>query len=275
MIGRRAIFSLCILCALAFSASATQGAAAAGGRLFTCVNTAPVKDFATEHCKPGQAGTAYGHVAITEPTHLGFDNDKTNATTTGPTNSVFKETIAGTNLELESTGAIEGLGAGGNEEVGGEWRGSVETNANGLTYNGVIVKAPAGKGCKVFEDKEGVKGTEGVVETKPVKGHTLVTETTTEVVIEPVTSSVFATFFIECEKGKGVPPELEGTWEITGSLKCPTQGAEISCGHSEITTQKTLKGKGAKAGLEGSITVSGGKVPITEPTHPMGVTKVP
>jgi hypothetical protein len=159
-------------------------------------------------------------------------------------------------------------------------RGTAESGTNGITYNGVVVNAPAGKGCKVFEDNGGVKGAQGVVTTNPVKGHTTVVKDKQEgveeerhsVIIEPKAGTVFATFFIECEKGKGVPEELEGTWEITGTLTCPTHGATISCNHTTVTETKALKGKGAKAGLEGKATITAGKEPITEPTHPISVT---
>jgi hypothetical protein len=288
MTGRRAIFGLCMLCALAFSAIAAQGASAKGQTAFTCTSEATVKDFAKEHCVPGETGTSFGHkeIPVNEVTHATLSNEKTNAETNGRTNTVLKETIAATNLELESTGLVDGVGTLKNEVVGTEMRASAESNASGITYNGVIVKAPAGKGCKVFEDNGGVKGAEGVVKTRKVKGHTTVVtdkengEGTAEerhsVIIEPaVAGEPFASFFIECEKGKGVPEELEGRWEITGTITCPTHGATISCNHTTLTEQNTLKGKGKKAGLQGKATIIAGKEPITEPTHPISVTTEP
>ena len=220
-------------------------------------------------------------MAITEETHARLSNANTNATTNGPSNTIFKETIAATNLEFEATGAVEGLGTLRNEEVGEpkEMRARAISDANGITYKGVIVKAPAGKGCKVFEDKGGAPGTEGVIKTKPVTGRTIVTGALHEVVIEPVTPTVFATFFIEgCEAV--VPEFLRGKWEITGSIKCPTNGATIVCSHGSITTQNTLKGKGSKAGLEGKATITAGKLPTpkeieegkTPATNPVSVT---
>jgi hypothetical protein len=277
MTGRRAIVGLCILCAFALSAIAAQGASAKGLRTFTCVSTAPVKDFSTEHCVPGQTGTSFGHESFTEDTPATSTNAKTDATTTGRTNWVLKETIAATNLELESTGAVESLGEARNEEVGGEWRAIYETDENGTTINGVVVKAPAGKGCKVFEDNEGTKGAEGVIKTKPLKTDaTIVIEAGQEVhsaVVEPkAPGSPFATFFVECEPGK-VPAELEGTWQLTGKITCPLKGATTVCEHNTITSANTLKGKGAKAGLSGKTTKAGGKTPAV--THPLSVTTVP
>ena len=277
MTGRRAMFGLCMMCALVFSAIAAQ-AASAGQTAFTCVESAATKQFASAHCVPGETGSKFGHVIIPNTengnplvTHAKLSNANTDSATTGPTNSILKETIAATNLELESKGVIEGLGTLQNEEVGGEMRASATSEEKGITYNGVIVKAPAGKGCKVFEDKGGVPGAEGVVKTKPVTGRTIANGAIDEVIIEPVAPTVFATFFIEgCEAV--VPEALRGKWEITGSIKCPTNGATIVCSHASITTQNTLKGKGSKAGLEGKATITAGKLPVGEPTNPVSVT---
>ncbi len=271
MTGSRTILGLSILCAMAISAIAAQAASALGQTTVTCVETAPTKDYASAHCVPGDPGNKFGHVPVTEQTHSKTHNANTNATTTGPSNTIFKETIAATNLEFESTGTVEVLGTLKNEEVGGEMRGSAESDANGITFNGVVVKAPAGKGCKVFEDKGGVKGAEGVIKSKPVKARTVQNGAIDEVLMEPVTPAVFATFFIEgCEAV--VPEALRGKWEVTGSVKCPSNGATIVCSHTSITTQNTLKGKGSKAGMEGKATRTAGKFPITEPTHPVSTT---
>ena len=99
---RRTIFGLCMLCALAFSAIAAQGASAAGQTAFTCVENAGEKDFTKAHCAPadfvGSGKGTFGHVAFTGTTHARLSNEKTNATTTGPENGILKETIAATNL---------------------------------------------------------------------------------------------------------------------------------------------------------------------------------
>jgi len=256
--------------------------ASAGLSLFTCIKT-ETGEFATEHCVASDPGPKeYSHVVFTQnETHGKIHNLKTDSTTTGRTNELFKETIAGTNLELESTGNVEALGTVKNELVGGEMRGVATTNENGIVFEGVVVKAPAGKGCKVFEDtakKE--KGAEGIVKTKPVTARTTVVKDIEggveqerhSAIIEPVTAPIFATFFIECEKGKGVPEALEGTWTVEGKLTCPFHGATIICNHETVTTANTLKGKGAKGGLAGKFTITAGRLPETEPTHPLSVT---
>jgi hypothetical protein len=135
----------------------------------------------------------------------------------------------------------------------------------------VTVAAPAGKGCRVFEDNGGVKGTEGVIRTKPLTQKMIVTEGTREVHIAPVTGTLLSTHFLECEKGK-VPEALEGTWETTGTFNCPTRGATIVCEHGAITTQNTLKSKGAKSGLSGKATVTASTFPTTEATHQVSAT---
>jgi hypothetical protein len=272
---------------VAFSAVPAQ-AAAEGPTAATCVSNAGERQFKTDHCVPGETGAAFGQVEITEETHAKFSNAKTNATTTGPTNTLFKETIAATNLELESTGVVEGLGTLKNEEVGGVMQASAASDANGITFNGVIVKAPAGQGCVVREKES---GTLGVVKTKPIKGHTTVVTdkengegTAAErhsVILEPSSGSVFATFWIECTGS--VPAALKGNWEITGTITCPTRGATINCNDNTITEANTLKGKGAKAGLQGKATITAGNFPTTKEkeegktpqTNPISVTTGP
>jgi len=274
-------FALGAVCAAAFSAIPVQAALAEVDQTaFTCSEGASVKEFSSEHCVPGETGTAYGHVGIKagEETHAKLSNAKTNETTTGPTSTILKETIAGVNLELESTGVVEGHGILKNEEVEGVMRASAESNEGGLTFNGVIVKSPAGKGCIVREKKAGA---EGVVKTKPVKGHTTVVTdkengegTAAErhsVIIEPTTGTVLATFWIECTD-PSVPPALQENWEVTGKINCPTHGATISCNHNTITEANTLRGKGTKAGLQGKATITAGKLPESEPTNPVSVT---
>jgi len=271
-----------MLCAMAFSAVVAQGASAAGQTAFTCASGGGAKDFSKAHCAPADAVTpgtgSFGHVAITEETHARLSNEKTNSTTTGPTNGTLRETIAGVELELESTGVVEGRGILRNEEVGGVMQAYAESNESALTFNGVIVKKPAGKGCIVREKNAGA---EGVVKTRPVKGHTTVVtdkengegaaEERHSVIIEPTTGTVFASFWIECSD-PSVPIALQENWEITGKVTCPTNGATINCNHNTITEANTLKGKGTKAGLQGKATITAGKFPESEPTNPISVT---
>jgi hypothetical protein len=259
MTGRRTIVGLCMLCALAFSAIAAQSASAVtkGTTAFTCKEVATgTGHFKKAHCKPEDAGTGatsnWDHVAIEKDTttELRGGNAKTNKETNGPEPTFLKETIAGVPLELESTTTV-GIGTMFNrvDAVTGEHY--VEGEGE-IIYENVTVKAPAGKGCKVYTDTQPgkTKGAEKIVDTK-VKATTKGQGDFLK--FEPQ-AGAFATFFIECTtKVEG----LEGTWEITGSIKCPTDGATVVCTHTETTTQNTLKGKGSKAGLEGKLTIEG------------------
>jgi hypothetical protein len=275
MNGRRAIVGLCMLCALLFSAFAAQSASAAsnGTTIFTCVKGAPVKDFVKEHCKAGDVGTKeYGHVAVAAETttELELSNEKVDAATTGPVGSVFQETLAGAELELTSP-KVTGTG------------GSITNKVDPVTgehyfegtalyhYAEVKVPKPKEKGCDVYTDNEAKeKGAKGVVDVHlkfTTKGQG------DFIKFEPATGTAFATFFVECTTKLGAP--LEGTWEITGSVKCPVNGATILCTHAEVTTQNTLKGKGGKAGIEGPITVSGRDPTLKETVYtPLSVTTV-
>jgi hypothetical protein len=118
------------------------------------------------------------------------------------------------------------------------------------------VTKPAGKGCKVTtDDHSGTpkEGAETVVDTEQLR---VTTEGQGDFLkIEPATGTNLATFWITCSTPK--VPALEGTWSITGSLKCPVEGATVVCDHNEITAQNTLKAKGAKAGYSGKLTISG------------------
>jgi hypothetical protein len=261
MNGRRAIVGLCMLCALVFSAFAAQGAAAAtkGTTAFTCV-----KEKGTlrgEHClTTGSASPTFGHVAIAEntTTELSATNAKTASETTAAAPKIFKFTLAGVPLELQATGVSATGSATNKKAASGE---HYFSGTGTITYTGVTVLKPAGQGCKVTTDEEfpvgsGIfrEGAEGVVHTKELKFTTEGQEDFLK--FEPASGTVFATFWVTCT-GEGVPEALKGTYTVTGSVKCPTVGATIVCTHEATTALNTLKVKGLKAGLEGSLTVSG------------------
>jgi predicted RNA-binding Zn-ribbon protein involved in translation (DUF1610 family) len=270
MNGRRAIVGLCMLCALALSAIATQGAAATtkGTTAFTCKEGGSGLQWTDAHCRTRGLGP-FGHVAIPEntTTKLKGSNAKTNSDTSGPTSWILKQTVAGVPLESEAT-TIDSEGSVTNKkDPSGEHY--VEGSFS-LIFTAVTVKAPAGKGCKVFTDtSEKTKGAEGVVDwnmkfTTTGQGDFLK--------FEPAEGAAFAKFWIECTTKVEA---LEGTWEITGSFKCPNSGATVECSHADITTQNTLKGKGTKAGLEGKLTLEGTDPSIGGDTYrPLSFTTV-
>jgi hypothetical protein len=254
MTGRRAIVGVCMLCALVFSAFAAQSASAAskGTTAFTCVKGQGT--LKGEHClTTGNAAEEYGHVEIAEnaPTEIIGTNGKTSGETSAAGLTRLKETIGGVELELTATG-VSGTGTMENKKDGTTGEHYAEGSGT-IVYSGVEVAKPAGKGCKVFTDNAGVAGTEGIVDTNALKATTKGQGDFLK--FEPGSGTTFATFFVSgCSPSV---PAIEGTWEITGSLKCPVTGATTVCSHSEITTQNTLKGKGNKAGLEGALTISG------------------
>jgi hypothetical protein len=279
MNGRKAIVGLCMLCALVFSAFAAQSASAVtkGTTAFTCKEVSPnTGNFKKAHCKAADAGTGnFSDIEVAEntTTEIELTNEKTNAETNAAVGTAFKETIGGVELELKSP-KVTGT------QIGTE-KSSLTNKKDATTgehfiegtalyhYSGVEVVKPAGKGCKVFTDETATKtkGAEGIVDVHlnaSTKGQGDFINFT------PATGSAFATFFIECTTSI---PAVEGTWEITGSAKCPVDGATILCTHTEVTTQNTLKGKGSKAGIEGPVTVLGRDPALSETVYtPLSVT---
>jgi hypothetical protein len=238
-----------MLCALVVSAFAAQGASAANTTAFTCVDGKGT--FIGAHClTTGAASPTFGHVGFTGKTSITGTSAKTASETTAAQPAKFHVTIGGAELELEGTGT-GGSGSLTNNEEGGttfwsEGEGTIE-------YTGVTVLKPAGKGCKVFTDTETKeKGAESQVDAF-VKATTKGQED--NVKLEPKAGNLFASFFVECTAKLGAP--LEGTWEITGSVKCPTSGATIICTGAATTAQNTLKAKGNKAGIDGALTLTG------------------
>jgi hypothetical protein len=251
----RSTAALCVLCILVVSGVAAQGAQGAGTTAFTCQKSKGT--LRGEHClTTGNAPAEYGHVAFQEnlTTEVSATSQKTQAETSEPFTTLFKETIAGTEIEL---GATEVHGTGTMENKKGPGGEHYVSGLGSLVYTGVEVTKPAGKGCEVTTDdhtgvpKEGAKtvvDTEQLRVTTEGQGHFLK--------IEPAMGTTLATFWITCTD-PSVPMALQGTWSVTGSLKCPVEGATVVCDHNEVTTQNTLKGKGSKAGYSGKLTISG------------------
>jgi hypothetical protein len=236
-----------MLCVFVFGALEAQGASAANTTAYICEDNIDVLKGA--HCLKTGSGSPHGHLGFSESagnTEVTGTNANTASETTAARPSILKETIAGTELELSAT-TVSATGTLINRESGGEFW----TEESGtITYSGVTVSKPAGKGCKVFTDVTATKtkGTEGVIDAN-VKATTKGQEDFVK--FEPAAGTAFATFFVECTTKVEA---LEGTWEITGSVKCPTSGATVICSHTETTTQNTLKGKGSKAGLDAAVT---------------------
>lgn len=271
---RKGIKGVCMMCALVISALAAQSAIASEGTTaFTCKKGAGVgpETFKTEHCKKADGPGEYDHFAITEntETEITIKSEKTNSETTGQEPSILKETLGGVELELKTT-EVSGTGTLTNKKVA-ETNGEhyVEGGTAFITYSGVKVEKPEGKGCKVFTDDPvtKAKGAEGVIDVhlkSTTKGQG------DSIKFEPATGTTFASFFVDCG---GKVPAVEGTWEITGSATCIPDGATIRCDHEEITKQNTLKGKGNKAGFQSTVTISG-RMEAPESHTPLSVTTV-
>lgn len=146
MIGRRAIASLSLLCALVFCAFAAQGASAAttGTTVFECSKEAKVKDFTDAHCDNTGEGE-YGHKPTTKTAFL-VTNDKTKGTTTESTPSVLEGEVALTKTKITCT-KLSGSGELTNElavEVH-KAKGKVKTEFSGCTVEKplkCVVKEP-------------------------------------------------------------------------------------------------------------------------------------
>jgi hypothetical protein len=275
MNGRRAIIGLCMLCALVFSALAAQGASAAGTTAFTCKAVTPAaetKGFSKEHCKTADAVTTnakFEHVAFAAgtATDLTVTNAKTNAETNGATSFSLHSVQSGVEEQLSATGVM-GEGTITNSEAGGEM---LASGTSSLTFTGVTVQKPVGKGCKVYEDiNPTTMGPEGQVKTNSLKGTTFSEGEKMGLKFEPAVGEVFATFYVtECSVAA-----LNGTYEVKGSIKTTTvDGATIEFTSAETTGQGTLKTRGQKSGIDGKLTLSGKDTPAGDLTDtPLSLT---
>lgn len=259
MIRVRAVVGVCVLCAIAFSAVAVQGAAAAikGTTGFTCKERkeAGGAGFADAHCKEAVAsGAKFEHVAIAE--NVTTEGRATN-TGTGGEKLVAKlqTTIAGVALELQAT-EVEALATGTNRKTA---EGEHFSEGTGLSeFRGITVTKPAGKGCKV---------TGGTLVSNTLRGTNL--GQGMEGILEPVEGTAFMTVPIEgCSN-----PSLNNKFPVTGSIKCPGTGVTVECTHAATTALNTLKFAGSKAGIEVTTTATG-RANGSEPYTPLAVTTI-
>jgi hypothetical protein len=254
MNGRRAVIGLCMLCALAFSAVAAQGASAAGTTAYTCKKKSVEggAGFSKEHCKTTDAvttGAKFEHVAIpvNTTTILSISNKKVGAETLTTAPKFFHTTRAGVAMELEATGVEP-------ETETAEFPNMVFNRISGeemyiegegrIKYTGVTVTKPAGRSCTV---------TGGTITTKQLIASTK--GLTSQLKFEPKAGATgtFATFEVSGCSTSG----LNGTYESTGSVKGSVNGATVDFSGTTTTEEKTLKLGGQNAGIEGEITLSG------------------
>ncbi|HEX6666466.1 MAG TPA: hypothetical protein VF081_07715 [Solirubrobacterales bacterium] len=275
MNGRRAIVALCMLCALLVSAFAAQSASAiTGTTAFTCVKGKGT--FRGEHClSAGGAAAEYGHVEVAQDKTT--ETTTTNAKSANETNVTrimkIRMNIAEEPFELQVTG-VSGSGWIENKKaVSGE---HYVHGKGSITFTGVTVTEPVGKGCRVTTHKEdgsgspGEEGEEGIIHTRELT-------TTTEgqgnlVKLRAADNGPVANFWITCEIKK--VPAIEGTWTITGSVQGVSNGATVNFTHSETTTQNKLFARGAKVGFDGGLTLSGREKGSAGAYAPLATTNV-
>ena len=231
----KTMFGLCALSALAVCAVVAQGASA--NTAFECSASAPTKTFSDAHCK-ASGGSAFGHIAI--PVNTPKAITLTNITTEGKRSTAkLKSVQSGVTLELQAT-EVEGTGTMENKESGAEmWA----EGSGKITFKGVTVTAPAGKGCKVPGE---------IVETVNLSGTTK--GLTNQLKFAPASGSTFATFTIE---GCSISA-LNHVYTATGSVIGNTTGTTTKFEHEATTKQGTLFLFGQKAGLEGEATIKVG-----------------
>lgn len=221
---RKAVPVLFMLCAFAIGAVAAQSAFAE--KAYTCASGGGAKDFSDGLCKTyvGAGNGAFGHVAFEGKTSV----------TGAAVSTKFKTVWSGVTIEFQSTNATV--------------TGSMEnhaTFANGtgvMTYKGVSVTAPAGKGCKV-------QG--GEVVTNQLAGTT--EGLTKELKVTPASGETFAEFTVE---GCSIAA-LNHVYTVKGSVKGSTNGGQTTFTHAGTTAQGTLSFGGSKAGIEGTVEIDG------------------
>jgi hypothetical protein len=256
MTARKAIFGLCAVCAMLFSAFAAQSAMAVSQTGVTCASTSTGAQFKDAHCKESPAGSEVGfkHVAFAGKT----TGTLTNTTTGGSKESGFlKATIGGLETIIEAK-TVAASGSITNEEVGGEMlvKGETET----IKFSEVSV---TNRTCTFTGVNPGGSETVGSVETQPVTGSTA-GQAKGVVKFQPKAGETakFAEFKLS---GASCPEALVGTYPVFGVvLSNAAEGATLPIVHNTVTTQTGQKLRlknattGPLAGLAGKITISAG-----------------
>jgi hypothetical protein len=240
MTNLKTMIGICAISALAICAFAAQSASAKGQTAYLCSASATPKQFKDAHCKEKTEVVAeqkFGHTAIplNTPTPITLTN-----ITTGTETSIarVKSVQSGITLELSAT-EVHGTGTLENKEEEGEM---FAHGTGTITFKGVEVTLPAGKGCKVPGK---------TVTTKELTGTTKGLTNQLEFRPGPKAEGKFAEFTVEgCEKA-----ELNHVYTATGSVIGNTAGATTTFTHAAVTTQGTFKLFGQKAGLDGTITL--------------------
>ena len=265
---RRGAFVPGLLCAMVLGLVAVPGAAAASTdiTMFTCKNTGPGAPFTGAHCRASDAGEGgkFSHVALPEGTvtELSGNHEKTVAETTKASVMKMKTNIGLAKLEIEATGA--------------SWTGTLEDRRVGVehqvagsgtvTYTGVTVPSPVGKGCKV-------KG--GKIETEKLNTSTAGLGMGFQ--FWEFAGGAVAKFTLE-----GCSIALNGAYQLNGTAAGTLDGATLSFTYAGTTGEAgkgplTLTGPlgTTTAGIEETVTLSGKDPALGDETYtPLGFTTV-
>ncbi len=259
MIGRKAVVGLCLLCALALSAFAPQGASAAsnGTTLFTCKvptgsDPAPVgQKFNKAHCK--DKATDNDTDASGTFRHVPFNQDVTTEITGTSENtagvceeSILRSTQSGVEEEMRSpcshilpeVGGVKSWVTNKVDATTGEHYYEGEA---WLDYTNVEVVKPAEKECKLknptllWHLKFTTLGQGDKVKVSPATGEK----------------------FVEFEIAGCTIAALNGKYDIKGSYLVEPNGATLSTTEADVTAQGTLKKRGQTFGIAGTMTLKG------------------
>ncbi len=238
---RNGIAAVCLLCALAISALATQDASAAltGTTAVTCKSTPATGFFSDAHCTTKVGGGNFSHESIEsgKTTELSVTNGSTCEETKAACPLKLKALISGVTLEI-TTKKVVGNGSIHNVLVGEEHQ---VVGSAALTFEEASVTAPAGKGCEVEGEKF---STNELALTSAGQGMVLQ--------IAPVSGELVSEVRV---KGCSVVA-LNNLYALNGNFKGTFSGATVKFTHSGTTESNTLTLSGQKTGIDGQLTLS-------------------
>jgi hypothetical protein len=185
MIGRRAIAGFAVLCALVFSAFASQSASAETPETtaFECTTKAAALDFSDAHCDVTKSPGTFGHTKFStvSETAISATNEKTASSTTAAVSSSIEGEVALTKTKINCT-KFQGSGKLKNEEPAA---GKMQAKGNAtVEFSGCTVEKPLKcvvaepitvKTTAITKTNLGVSKTEMGVEFAPEVGVTFVT----------------------------------------------------------------------------------------------------
>jgi hypothetical protein len=274
MTARKAIFGLCAVCAMLFSAFAAQSAMAVSQTAVTCKSGSGTQipgsnKFSDEHCKTVNSGGSFYHEAFTEET----TGELTNETTAGEREpGRLKATVGGVEVIIKAKKIFAQGFLKNSKTAGGEMFATGLTEKSESTPNGGILFTEVEveeKPCTFTGLNPGGTKTVGSVETFPIHASTE-NEPFGFVKFTPAEEGgKFAEFELSGEK---CPEAIRGKYPVFGVVTAgPSEGATLNLVHNTITEQTGTKLRlknattGPIAGLAGKVTIRAGKIGTTTP----------